>query len=140
MDPISLVTSRWGPKLVMMLCRIVPRGVIRRLGRWLAAYLSRRDDLPFVRALLANQGVVHGLQEGHPRVRRAVALLLENTIASYADLFRMVQSGSGEGRIVCEIGSTQGRAASELFMAYRPVIRKDMYGLDRSVVGTAAIG
>lgn len=44
------------------------------------------------------------------------------------------------GRIVCEIGSTQGRAASELFMAYRPVIRKDMYGLDRSVVGTAAIG
>ena len=103
MDPISLATSRWGPKLVMMLCRVLPRGVIRRLGRWLSAYLSRRGDLPFVRALCANQAVVHGLPEAHPRVRRAVAQLLENTVASYADLFRMVQRGAEEGRVVCEI-------------------------------------
>jgi lauroyl/myristoyl acyltransferase len=103
MDPISLATSRWGPRLVMMLCRMLPRGVIRLFGRWLSAYLSRRDDLPFVRALLANQAVVHGLPEGHPRVRRAVARLLENTIAAYADLFRMVQCGAGEERVVCEI-------------------------------------
>ena len=41
------------------------------------------------------------------------------------------------GRIVCEIGATQGDSACELFRAYRPVIRKDMYGLDRSVVGFA---
>ena len=41
------------------------------------------------------------------------------------------------GRIVCEIGSTQGDSACELFAAYRPVIHKDMYGLDRSVVGFA---
>jgi lauroyl/myristoyl acyltransferase len=103
MDPISLATSRWGPKLVMMICRVLPRSAIRRLGRWLSAYLSRRDDLPFIRALLANQAVVHGLPEGHPHVRRAVARLLENTITSYADLFRMVQGGAEDGRVVCEI-------------------------------------
>ncbi len=103
MDPISLATSRWGPPLVMKLCRVLPRGVIRCLGRWLSAYLSHRGDLAFVQALRTNLAVVHGLPEEHPRVRQAVALLLENTIASYADLFRMLQSGAEEGRVVCEL-------------------------------------
>jgi lauroyl/myristoyl acyltransferase len=116
MDPITLATSRWGPSLVMMLCRVLPRSAIRRLGRWLSAYLSRRDDLPFIRALEANQSVVLGLPEGHPRVRRAVARLLENTIASYADLFRLVQGGAEEGCIACEI-DPQMRQAIESCLA-----------------------
>ena len=103
MDPISLATSRWGPSLVMMLCRVLPRAAIRRLGRWLSAYLSRRNDLPFIQALIANQAVILELPEGHAQVRRAVARLLENTIASYADLFRLVQGGAEEGCVVCEI-------------------------------------
>jgi len=103
MDPISLATSRWGPSLVMALCQVSPHGVLRRLGRWLSRYLSRRDDLPFIRALWANQAVVHGLPEEHPRVRQAVARLLENTIASYTDLFRMLQYGTEEWRVACKI-------------------------------------
>jgi lauroyl/myristoyl acyltransferase len=103
MDPISLATSRWGPPLVMRLCRVLPRGVIGCLGRWLSAYLSCRGDLAFVQALRANLAVVHGLPEEHPRVRQAVALLLENTITSYTDFFRMLQSGAEEGHVVCEL-------------------------------------
>jgi lauroyl/myristoyl acyltransferase len=103
MDPISLATSRWGPPLVMLLCRVFPRGLIRGLGRALSVYLSHRGDLAFVRALRANLSVVHGLPEEHRRVRRAVALLLENTIASYADFFRMLQSDAEEGRVVCQL-------------------------------------
>jgi lauroyl/myristoyl acyltransferase len=84
--------------------------VIRCLGRWLSAYLSRRGDLAFIQALRANLTVVHGLPEEHPRVRQAVALLLENTIASYADLFRMLKSGTEEGRVVCELDPEMKRA------------------------------
>jgi lauroyl/myristoyl acyltransferase len=110
MDPISLATSRWGAPLIMMICRVLPRGVIRCLGRWLSAYLSRRGDLAFVQALRANLAVVYGLPEEHPQVRRAVALLLENTIASYADLFRMLQSGAGKERVICELDPEMRRA------------------------------
>ena len=72
--------------------------MIHLLGRWLAAHLARRADLPFVRALGANLAVIHGLPEEHPRLRQVVALLLENTMASYADFFRMLQAGSDEER------------------------------------------
>ncbi len=122
MDPISLATSRWGPQLVMALCRIVPRGLIRRLGRWLSAYLSRRGDLPFVQALRANQSVVQGLPEGHPQVRQAVARLLENTIASYTDLFRMVQCGAQEGGAVCEIDPEMRQAIESCLSAGQGLI------------------
>ncbi len=112
MDPISLATSRWGPQLLMALCRVLSRGAIHRVGRWLSACVSRRGDLAFVQALRANQAVVHGLPEDHPRVRQAVTRLLENTIASYADLFRMLQSGAGKGHVVCEV-DTEMRQAIE---------------------------
>ncbi|HSJ54493.1 MAG TPA: lysophospholipid acyltransferase family protein [Anaerolineae bacterium] len=103
MDPISCATSSWGPPLVMMLCRVLPRGTIHCLGGWLSACLSRRGDLAFVQALSANLAVVHGLPEWDSRVRKAVALLLKNTIVSYADLFWMLQSGTPEGRMLCQL-------------------------------------
>ena len=113
MDLISLATSRWGPSLVRLLCRLLPPRAIRFLGRWVAGYLARREDLPFVGALGANLAVIHGLPSGHPRVRRAVARLLENTIVSYADLFRMLEAGSQEGGRVCELDPAMRRAIED---------------------------
>lgn len=110
MDPISLVTSRWGPSLVRRFCRVLPLGVIRLLGRGIARYLAHRDDLPFVRALRANLAVIYRLPEGHPGVRRAVALLFENTILSYADLFRMLEAGAKDVRVVCDLDPAMRQA------------------------------
>lgn len=103
MDFISLATSRWGPSMVRVLCRVLPPRAIHLLGRWIAAYLACRADLPFVQALRTNLAVIHGLPADHPGVRQAVAQLLENTIASYADLFRILEAGAQEGGRVCEL-------------------------------------
>jgi lauroyl/myristoyl acyltransferase len=103
MNLVALVTSRWGPSLVMLLCRLLPRPLICRLGRRISQYLAGQHDLPFVRALRANVAVVLGLPEGHSRVDRAVGRLLYNAVVSYADFFRMVQLGPEEARVACEV-------------------------------------
>lgn len=103
MNLIALATSRWGPSLVMFLCRILPRPVLCRLGKWFSRYLVRQRHLPFVAALHANMAVVLGLPEGHPRVDRAVSVLLCNAISSYVDFFRLVQLGPEEARVACEV-------------------------------------
>jgi lauroyl/myristoyl acyltransferase len=110
MDLISLATSRKGPSMVRFLCRVLPPRAIRLLGRWLAVYLARRGDQPFVRALAFNQAVIRGLPAGHPRVRRAVAQLLENTILSYADLFRLLDKSAQDVGLVCELDPAMQRA------------------------------
>ena len=113
MDLISLATSRWGPSLVRLLCRLLPPRAIRFLGRWVAGYLARREDLPFVGALGTNLAVIHGLAADHPKVRRAVTRLLENTIVSYADLFRMLEAGSLERGRMCELDPDMRQAIED---------------------------
>jgi lauroyl/myristoyl acyltransferase len=118
MDLISMATSRNGLSMVRFLCRVLPPRAIRLLGRWFAAYLARRDDLPFVQALASNLAVVHGLPAGHPRVCRAVARLLENTVVSYADLFQMLEADARDVstrsvRAVCELDPAMQQAIDD---------------------------
>jgi lauroyl/myristoyl acyltransferase len=103
MNPISLATSRWGPFLVMLLCRVLPRRLIYRLGDWISTHIARRRDRPFVKALHANVAVVHGLPEEHSKVARAVARLLRNTVRGYVDLFRALLAGPKKIRTICEL-------------------------------------
>lgn len=103
MNLISLATSRFGPVLVMFLCRVLPRQLLYRLGHWIASYISRQRGLPFVKALRANMAVVRGLPEDHPDVDHAVSRLIRNALLSYIDFFRAVQAGPGEAFAMCEL-------------------------------------
>lgn len=80
MNLIALTTSRWGPSLIMRLCRVLPCGVARRLARWITSTLARRVDLPFIQALRANQAVVHGLPSDRRRVAAAEQWLMPITV------------------------------------------------------------
>lgn len=106
MNPISLATSRWGPFSVMLLCRVLPRRLIYRLGDWIASYVARRRDWPFVKALYANMAVVQGLPEEDPKVAQAVARLLRNTVRGYLDLFRALLAGPEKIRATCQLDAS----------------------------------
>lgn len=122
MKLVSLATGRWGPSMVMFLCPVLPGPLIRRLGRWLAGYFAHRDDLPLVRALRANMAVVYGLPEAHPAVRQAVAQLLGNAILSYADFFRMVQTGHEGTPVDWELDPSMRQAIEESLATGRGMI------------------
>ncbi len=93
MNLVTLATSRWGPKLAVLLCRVLSRSQAYRLGRWLASLVAGNSELAFVSALRANMAVVRGLPEEHPQVDQAVTRLLQNTVCTYIDLFRAVMAG-----------------------------------------------
>jgi lauroyl/myristoyl acyltransferase len=103
MNLISLATNRLGPVLVMFLCRVLPRQQLYRLGRWIASFVSRQREHPFVKALRANMAVVRGLPEDHPDVDHAVRRLIENALLSYIDFFRAVQARPRETFTMCEL-------------------------------------
>ena len=113
MNLIALATSRWGPSLVMSLCRLLPRSSIRYLGGWLSSYLAGQRDLEFVRNLRSNVAVIHGLPEEDANIDRAVAQLLYNAIMSYADFFRLVQVGPERARVACELDPSMKQIVSE---------------------------
>lgn len=122
MDLISLATSRWGPQGVMLLCRVLPGGLIRRLSRPISQYLARRPDLPFVQALRANIAVVQGLPESHPDVGRSVARLLGNAIVAYADFFRVVQSAPEKACVLCELDPSMWRTIEDCLASGRGLV------------------
>lgn len=122
MKLVSLATGRWGPSIVMFLCRVLPGPLVCHLGKWLAGYLARREDLPLVHALWANMAVVCGLPEEHPEVRQAVAQLLFNAILSYADFFRMVQMDQQEVPVDWELDPAMRQAIEESLATGRGMV------------------
>lgn len=93
MNPIALVTARYGPLLLMLLCRLLPLPWAYRMGNWLVGRIAGRQDLPLVQALHANLAVVYGLPEDHPSVGESVSHLLQNTADSFVDLSKALASG-----------------------------------------------
>lgn len=96
MNLIALATSRYGPALVMVLCRILPRRVLSHVARHISARLARQRQLAFVQAIRANSAIGHGLTTGQPELDEKVAELLHNALMSYVDSFRLVQVGQEE--------------------------------------------
>lgn len=86
----QLATSRFGPPIVIALCRLLPLPWAYRLGEWLVSLVQRRQDLPFIQGLRTNLAVLHGAPETGPIVDAALAEVLHNMAHSYVDLFRAV--------------------------------------------------
>jgi lauroyl/myristoyl acyltransferase len=122
MNLVSLATSRWGPSLIMFLCRILPSRQLNRLANWISSYVSRQHQLPFVQALRSNMAVVRGLPEDHPDVHDAVRRLIHNALLSYADFFRAVQVGAKEVIAMCELDPSMLQTIEECLSGDRGLI------------------
>jgi len=103
MKLFQLATSRYGPSIVMLLCRLLPLHWAYRLGEWLAALVGRRQDLPFVQGVRANLAVLHGVPAWDPVVDAALHELLRNMARSYVDLFRAVGAGPEQLYAACQL-------------------------------------
>jgi lauroyl/myristoyl acyltransferase len=95
MKLFKLATSRFGPPLVIALCRLLPLQWAYLLGEWLASLVGRRQDVPFTQGVRANLAVLHNVPESDPVVDLALKEVLRNMAHSYVDLFRAV-NGSPE--------------------------------------------
>jgi KDO2-lipid IV(A) lauroyltransferase len=95
MTLFKLATSRFGPAIVIALCRLLPLPWAYRLGEWLVSLVARCQDVPFTQGVRANLAVMHGVAESSPIIDAALAELMRNMAHSYVDLFRSV-NGSPE--------------------------------------------
>lgn len=101
MKLFQLATSRYGPPIVMWLCRLLPLRLAYRLGEWLTSLLFRRPDQPFIQGLRANLAVLHGMPTWDPIVDAALRELLRNMARSYVDLFRAVHGNPEQIYAAC---------------------------------------
>jgi KDO2-lipid IV(A) lauroyltransferase len=106
MKLFQLATSRFGPHIVMLLCRLLPLRWAYRLGEWLVALVGRRQDLPFVQGVRANLAVLHGVPEWDPIVGAALRKLLRHMVHSYVDLFRAVHGRPEQVYTTCQLDAT----------------------------------
>ena len=74
---ISLVNSRVGPSLGILLARVLPRDLASSFADWLAGLAASGVDTPVVRAIRANQAVVRGVPYDHPGLQKAAAEVLQ---------------------------------------------------------------
>lgn len=101
MKLFKLATSRFGPPIVIALCRLLPLPWAYRLGEWLVSLVGCRQDVPFTGGLRANLAVLHGVAESDPVVDAALGQLLRNMAHSYVDLFRTVQGSPEQVYAAC---------------------------------------
>lgn len=92
MKLFKLATSRLGPHIVILICRLLPLHWAYRFGEWLVSLVGRNQDVPFTHGVRANLAVMHGVPESDPIVDAALRELLRNMAHSYVDLFRAVNS------------------------------------------------
>jgi lauroyl/myristoyl acyltransferase len=90
MNPITLATGHWGPGLSVSMCGALTRQQAQRLIKPIALSLADKHDHPMVSAVRGNMAIISGRSLHDPEVDRAVVRLLGNTLAGYADLFRLV--------------------------------------------------
>ncbi len=93
MKLFKLATSRFGPAIVILICRLLPLRWAYRFGEWLASLVGRNPQVPFTQGLRANLAVLHGVPEYDPVVDAALAGLLRQMAHSYVDLFRAINIG-----------------------------------------------
>jgi KDO2-lipid IV(A) lauroyltransferase len=103
MKLFKLATSRFGPAIVIMLCRLLPLRWAYRLGEWLVSLVGRRQDVPFTQGLRANLAVLYGVAEADPVVDAALRDLLHNMAHSYVDLFRVIRRRPEDVYAVCRL-------------------------------------
>lgn len=95
MKLFKLATSRFGPALVILICRLLPLRWAYRFGEWLVSLVGRNQGVPFIQGVRANLAVMHGVPESDPVVDAALTGLLRQMAHSYVDLFRVID-GSPE--------------------------------------------
>lgn len=95
MKLFKLATSRYGPAIVILICRLLPLRWAYRFGEWLTSLVGHNQQVPFTQGVRANLAVLHGVPESDPVVDAALAGLLRQMAHSYVDLFRTI-NGSPE--------------------------------------------
>jgi lauroyl/myristoyl acyltransferase len=98
----DMTSSSWGPKLVRVMCNVLPRSQAYQIGDWLTSFVAHRRELPPVKGLRANMAVILGLPEGHPRVHYAVNQLFHNLVHGYVDFYKALEKGLNGVFTSCE--------------------------------------
>ncbi len=94
MNLVSLVNSRLGLPLGVLLANALPERTAHRLARGLAASTARQRHLPVTQAVRSNQAVVRGVSYEDPALDEAVEAVLANAAVGYVDLFRALAGGT----------------------------------------------
>ncbi len=105
MNLVKVASSRWGPTIANLICRLLPCKHLYRIASVLARSLVRQDA-PLIQILQSNMAMVLGLPLTDPRVTEAVVHLLENGLCCYIDLFRMLSAKPDVIRKTCGLDST----------------------------------
>lgn len=100
---ISLVNSRIGPSLGILLARVLPRNLASAFADWVAGLAASGVDTPVVRAIRANQAVVRGVPYDHPGLQRAAAEVLQYAARGYLAFYRALARGRLELRETCRL-------------------------------------
>jgi len=102
MKLFKLATSRFGPAIVILICRLLPLRWAYRFGEWLASLVGRNPQVPFTQGVRANLAVLHGMPEYDPVVDAALAGLLRQMAHSYVDLFRAIDGSPEQIYAACQ--------------------------------------
>lgn len=102
MKLFQLATSRFGPAIVILICRLLPLRWAYRFGEWLVSLVGRNQQAPFTQGVRANLAVMHGVPESDPIVDAALAGLLRQMAHSYVDLFRAVDGSPEQIYAACQ--------------------------------------
>jgi lauroyl/myristoyl acyltransferase len=104
MNPvISLVNSRVGPPLGILLARVLPRPWALSMADALAHAATVGMSSPAVRAIRANQAVVRGLPYEHPALERAVVEVTRYAARGYLAFYRALSHGRIELQKACTL-------------------------------------
>lgn len=93
MDIISIINSRLGPMLGLLLGRTLSREQAYRMADWIAGLVVARSESRLVQGVRANQAVVRGLPYDSPLLNQAVRDVISNAARGYADWYRAVSGG-----------------------------------------------
>lgn len=110
MKLFKLATSRFGPAIVILICRLLPLRWAYRFGEWLASLVGRNQQVPFTQGVRANLAVLHGVPESDPLVDAALAGLLRQMAHSYVDLFRAIDGSPEQIYAACQFDPATIRA------------------------------
>jgi len=102
MKLFKLATSRFGPAIVILICRLLPLRWAYRFGEWLASLVGRNPQVPLTQGVRANLAVLHGMPEYDPVVDAALAGLLRQMAHSYVDLFRAIDGSPEQIYAACQ--------------------------------------
>lgn len=102
MKLFKLATSRFGPHIVMLICRLLPLSWSYRLGEWLVSLVGRNQAVPFTKGVRANLAVLYSVPESDPIIDAAIHELLHNMAHSYVDLFRALNASPERIYAACQ--------------------------------------